>query len=144
MLLFTVNKDNWPIRRFESREHHNAKWTFTSQDHKIIKISTILQAWCLYSVNIYKYDIFLCYLCIRKHCTKERICCIGKIHHPTKFRAFLEIMHHSDSLVHEGFQAMQSRASTLWWTPQRLCWRSDSLGILPKIQADKSCDTVCG
>ena len=35
VLLFTVNKDNWPIREsiFVSRDHHNAKWTFTSQDH---------------------------------------------------------------------------------------------------------------
>ena len=44
-------------RVFESCDHHNAKWTFTSQDHQLTKISPILQALFLYSVNIYKYDI---------------------------------------------------------------------------------------
>jgi len=41
---------------FETRDHHIAKWTFTSQDHQLTKISPILQAWFLYSVNIDKYD----------------------------------------------------------------------------------------
>ena len=50
---------DWPNqeRLFESRDHDNAKWTFTSQDHVPTKICPILQAWFLYSVNIYKYDI---------------------------------------------------------------------------------------
>ena len=58
VLLFTVNKDNWPMRRVcESHDHHDAKWTFTSQDHQLTTISPILQAYFLYSVNIYKCDM---------------------------------------------------------------------------------------
>jgi len=34
-------------RVFESRDHHNAKWTFTSQDHQLSKISPILRVWFL-------------------------------------------------------------------------------------------------
>jgi len=43
-------------RVFESRDHHNAKWAFTSQDHQLTKISPILQAWFLYSVNFDNYE----------------------------------------------------------------------------------------
>ena len=43
-------------RVFESRDHI-AKWTFTSHDQQITKISPILQSLFLYSVNNYKYDI---------------------------------------------------------------------------------------
>jgi len=42
----------------ESRDHHNAKWLFTTQAHQPTKISPILQARFLYWVNIYKYDIW--------------------------------------------------------------------------------------
>ena len=55
-LLFTVNKDNWPIRRV-----YLSHVTIIMQNGclpaKITKISPILQAWFVYSVNIYKYDI---------------------------------------------------------------------------------------
>jgi len=44
-------------RVFESCDHHNAKWMFTSQDHQLTKISPIIQAWFLASVNIYMYFI---------------------------------------------------------------------------------------
>jgi len=49
------NKDTWPITRiFESQDQHNANGGLPA---KITQISPILQAWFLYSVNIYKYDI---------------------------------------------------------------------------------------
>jgi len=46
VLLFTVNKDNWSIRRvFESHGHHNAHGCLPA---KITKISPTLQTWFLY------------------------------------------------------------------------------------------------
>ena len=50
VLLFTINKDNWPIRR-EYLSH------MTIIRQVITKISSFVQAWFLHSVNIYKYDI---------------------------------------------------------------------------------------
>ena len=58
VLLFTVNKDNWPIRR-DYLNH----MTIIMQNGRLPprspanKISVILEAWFLYSVNIDKYDI---------------------------------------------------------------------------------------
>ena len=57
-LLFTVNKDNWPIKGIWVTWPYYAKLMFTSRDHQPNKISSILQTWSLYSVNIYKYDIW--------------------------------------------------------------------------------------
>ena len=58
VLLFIVYKNNWPIRKdYLSHMTIIMQILFTSQDHQLTKISPILQAWFLYSVNIYKYDI---------------------------------------------------------------------------------------
>jgi len=58
VLLFTVNKDKWPIRR-----EYLSHVTIIMQNGRLPprspanKISPILQAWFLYSVNIDNYDI---------------------------------------------------------------------------------------
>jgi len=58
MLLFTVNKENWPIRR----EYLSHVTIIMPNGHlppksPANKISPILQAWFLYSANIDKDDI---------------------------------------------------------------------------------------
>ena len=62
-LLYTKHNKANQESLFESRDHHNAKWTITSQDHQLTKISPILQSWFLYFVNIYKCDIWNGYSC---------------------------------------------------------------------------------
>jgi len=105
VLSFSINKDNWPIRRvFESRDHHNPKWTFTGQDYQSTKISPILQAWFLYSVNTYKYDIWNGYSSIFWHYFRSRNYQLINI-----CRLF-----HSKSSLQSGTMLF----SNLWW---RIC-----------------------